>query len=288
MEPKGLHQWKKNTPGRQIGRASATSYGETLWSELFPGSTHSAPCLLPAVAAVESAFDLAPGADRSREAFDLAAARRRRTLWRLDGGFGTDLNLLWLLARNYQVLAKGFAGRRAENLSHQVQRWTPYGDVWLGRVPPPIDYGRWVQVWVKRRLEKERFKHSYYLTTLKVHSITQAMTLYNQRGAAEVEQFRTDKQGLHLSSRRKQGFGAQKALILLTDLAHNLLADFHHTALVATPFQGYAAKRIVRDLLAIEGNLLWEAGRLKRIELHQAHPNAQACLDCLVRYCKTG
>lgn len=145
-----------------------------------------------------------------------------------------------------------------------------------------------MQVWVKRRLDGQRFKHSYYLTTLKVHSITQAMILYNQRGAAEVEQFRTDKQGLHLSSRRKQGFGAQKALILLTDLAHNLLADFHHTALIATPFEGFTAKRIVRDLLAIEGNLVWEARVLERIELHQAHPNAQACLDCLVKYCRTG
>ena len=37
-------------------------------------------------------------------------------------------------------------------------------------------------------------------------------------------------------------FPAQKALILLTDLAHNLLADFHHTVLAETPFADFGPK----------------------------------------------
>jgi hypothetical protein len=222
------------------------------------------------------------------ESFDLAAARRRRTLWRLDGGFGTDPNLRWLLKRSYQVIAKGFAGRRAQKLAQQVRRWTPCGDAWIGSVVSPVDYGRPVQMWVKRRLDKGTFRHSYYLTTLKLHSLTQAMQLYEDRGAAEIEQFRNDKQGLHLSSRRKQRYCAQKALVLLTDLAHNLLADFQHKALTDSPFAGYAAKRIVRDLLTIEGNLIWEEGQLKRIELHQANSKTDSLLKCLVKYCQMG
>jgi len=111
------------------------------------------------------------------------------------------------------------------------------------------------------------------------------MTLYDQRGGAEIEQFRNDKQGLHLSARRKHGFLAQKALILLTDVAHNLLTDFQQRALAESPFAGYAAKRIVRDLFSIEGNLVWEGDRLVKIELCQANPNAEALLGCLVRYC---
>jgi hypothetical protein len=47
------------------------------------------------------------------------------------------------------------------------------------------------------------------------------MACYNRRGGAEVEQFRNDKNGLHLAARRKRGLLAQKSLILLTDLAHN-------------------------------------------------------------------
>jgi len=206
---------------------SATQYHETVWSELYAGSRPSVTCLQPAVLALESAFDLAPGQAAPKSSFDLAAARRRRILWRLDGGFGTDNKLIWLLQRDYQCVAKGFSGRRAENLAKQVTRWNPYGDAWLGSVAAPIDFGREVFVWVKRRVEKGQFKHSYYLTTVKLHSLQAAMTLYNQRGGTEIEQFRNDKQGLHLSARRKHGFLAQKALILLTDVEGVLDQDKH-------------------------------------------------------------
>ena len=163
----------------------------------------------------EFLFDLAPFQTRASESFDLASERRNMVLWRLDGGFGTDPNLCWLVKRNYHFHAKGFAGRRAANLAHKVQRWIPYGDAWLGSVASPVDYGRPVRVWVKRRLEKGQYMHSYYVSTLKLHSMTQAMRLYDQRGRAEVEQFRNDKQGLHLSRRRKKLFVAQQALIQL-------------------------------------------------------------------------
>lgn len=263
---------------------SATQYGETVWSELYPGSRPSVSCLQPAVLAIESSFDLAPGDATLKSSFDLAAARRQLVLWRMDGGFGTDEKLTWLLARNYQVIVKGFSGRRAENLAKQVTRWNPYGDAWLGAVASPINFGRDVQAWIKRRVEKGQFKHSYYLTTVQLHSLQATMALYDQRGGTEVEQFRNDKQGLHLSARRKHGFLAQKALVLLTDVAHNLLADFRQRALAESPFADYAAKRIVRDLLSIEGNLLWEGDRLARIELCEANPYAEALLGCLVRY----
>jgi hypothetical protein len=264
---------------------SATQYGETVWSELYPGSRPSVSCLQPAVLAAESSFDLAPGEGAPKTVVDLAAARRRAILWRLDGGFGSDEKMIWLLARDYQVIGKGFSGRRAENLSKQVTRWNPYGDAWLGAVASPVNFGRDVQVWIKRRVEKGEFRYSYYLTTVKFHSLQAAMRLYDQRGGTEIEQFRNDKQGLHLSARRKHDFLAQKALILLTDVAHNLLTDFRQSALVGSPYADYAAKRIIRDLLSIEGNLVWEGDWLARIELCQANPYAETLVDCLVRYC---
>lgn len=238
----------------------------------------------PAVLAFESSFDLAPNADDPKISFDLAATRRGRVFWRLDGGFGTDEKIRWLLDRNYQVTAKGFSGRRAENLARQVIRWNPYGDAWLGAVDCPVDFGREVQAWVKRRVEKDGFRHSYYLTTVKLHSLAAQMALYDQRGATEIEQFRNDKQGLHLAARRKHGFLAQKALILLDDIAHNLLTDFRVRALSESPFAGYAAKRIVRDLLAIEARLTWDEQRLARIDLCRNHPYAETMATCLQRY----
>jgi hypothetical protein len=170
-----------------------------------------------------------------------------------------------LLSRGYQVLVKGASNRRAEALSRQVTRWDAYRDVWLGQVKSPVDFGRPVQVIVKRRQTRGGFCHSYYVSTLKMPSKGTLMAKYDDRGGAEVEQFRNDKNGLHLAARRKRRFAAQKALILLTDLAHNLLADLHHSLLVGTQFEGFGAKRTVRDLLAIPGRLTFEGTQVNYI-----------------------
>ncbi len=111
------------------------------------------------------------------------------------------------------------------------------------------------------------------------------MDKYDQRGAAEIEQFRADKNGLHLSARRKQRLEAQTALVLLTDLCHNLLTDFRHRGLTDSPFARWGAKRIVRDLLAIPGRLYLADGQLKRIELLSSHPYVDDLIICLERYC---
>lgn len=230
-------------------------------------------CLQQAVLGVESSFELAP-------------SQRNRTLFRLDGGSGTDENLRWLLDRGYQILGKGFSGKRAKALADHVFRWdVADAQSWLGWVEPTFDLGKSVQVVVKKRLHKGHWKHSYYITTLTFPSKRALMARYNQRGGAEIEQFRADKSGLHLSARRKRQFVAQKALVLLTDLAHNLLADFHRRALAESRFADWGLKRIVRDLLAVPGRLHFEAGQLKRIELLATHPYADELIICLERYC---
>ena len=226
-------------------------------------------CLQPAVLGAENALELAP-------------KQRKRTVWRIDGGAGSDEQLRWLLARDYHVMAKGLSGVRAQVLATQVRRWDVFREAaWLGQVDPPVDYGRPVRVFVKRRLKKGKFCHSYYVTTLSLPSKGHFMACYNARGGAEVEQFRNDKSGLSLAARRKRGFLAQKGFILLTDLAHNLLADFYHGALVGTRLESYGLKRIVRDLLAIPGRLVFEADELKRIELLSLKQNASDLLICL-------
>ena len=232
-------------------------------------------CLQPAVLAVESSFDLAPSI-------------RKHVLYRLDGGSGTDENLRWLLKRGYHVLSKGFSGKRANALARHVVRWDPYdAQCQLGRVYPTFDLGRPVDVLVKRRWQKEQWRHSYYVSTLTFPSKRAFMHRYNQRGAAEIEQFRNDKQGLGLSARHKQKLEAQKALVLLNDICHNLLADFRHRGLVDSPFSQWGAKRIVRDLLAIPGRLYLADGQLKRIELLDAHPYTDDLIICLQKYCST-
>lgn len=229
-------------------------------------------CLKPAVLAVESSFEL----DR---------CQRKRTLYRLDGGSGSDDNLKWLLNRGYHILAKGFSGKRAKAWAQQVSRWdTQNPHCWLGALPSPVNFGRPLQLLVKKRLCQNKWKHSYYVTTLTFPSKTAFMNRYDQRGEAEVEQFRADKDGLSLSSRRKQGFEAQRALILMTDLAHNLLADFCYRALHDSRFAHWGLKRTVRDLLAVPGRLYFDGSQLKRIELLATHPYANELVIYLERY----
>jgi hypothetical protein len=221
----------------------------------------------------------------AENALELAPDQRKRTVWRMDGGAGSDEQLRWLLARDYQIIAKGISNRRANALAKQVRRWDAYGDIWLGEVASPVDYGRPVRVFVKRRLKDGKYRHSYYVSSLSLPSKGHFMAFYNGRGGAEIEQFRNDKNGLSMAARRKRGFLAQKGFVLLTDLAHNLLADFHHRALVGSRFEGYGPKRIVRDLLTMQGRLIFEAGELKRIELLSLKQNARDLLMCLERYC---
>ena len=224
---------------------------------------------------------------RHENSLDLEKQHRKQTLYRLDGGSGTDDNLIWLLGRGYQVLAKGYSGRRAYAWGQRVSRWDPYGtDCWLGSIPSPIDFGRPVHILVRRCLRNGRLKHTYYVTTLSFPSKKAFMEAYNYRGAAEIEQFREDKSGLHLSARRMQSLQAQKAIILLNDLAHDLLADFRVQALSQTSFAPWGLKRIVRDLLAIPGQLVFRDAQLKRIELLQTHPYAKEMTICLEKYLK--
>jgi hypothetical protein len=242
---------------------------------VFPGNRHTVQCLEPAVLAAESALELSP-------------KQRKRTVWRLDGGAGSDEHLRWLIQRNYHVVAKGMSHSRAEALSRQVPRWDAYEGIWLGEVEPPIDYGRPVRVFVKRRLKDGAFVHSYYVMTLSLPSKGLFMDQYDRRGGAEVEQFRNDKSGLSLEARRKRSFLGQKGYILLTDLAHNLLTDFYFRALAGTQFDGFGSKRIVRDLLAFPGRLVFENRRLVRIELLTQKQFAGDLAICLERYFSGG
>ncbi|MCG2787627.1 MAG: hypothetical protein L6461_21280, partial [Anaerolineae bacterium] len=66
--------------------------------------TNAGTITQPAVLATETALELAP-------------EQRKRTVWRLDGGSGSDEQLTWLLSRGYHISAKGMSSRRAEALS---------------------------------------------------------------------------------------------------------------------------------------------------------------------------
>lgn len=187
-----------------------------------------------------------------------------------------------MLGRDYHVMATGMSNRLPKA---SIQRWDAYQDVRLGEVEPPVDYGRPKRVFIKRRLKDGNFCYSYYISTLSLPCKGHFIALYDSRGGAEVEQFRSDKSGLCLEIRRKHNFLGLKGFVLLTDIAHNLLADFYHRARVVSRFEGHGPKRIVRDLLVTPGRLFFENSQLVRVELQSQEKFSKDLAICLVKYC---
>lgn len=251
---------------------SAVDYEETVWSQLFVGNQHTVNCLPDAMAGVQSSLDLDP-------------KQRRRAVWRFDGGGGSEANFRLLLNQGYHVHAKGLSSNRAAALAKRITRWDAYDDIWLGEVKTSFNWGRPLRIFVQRRLKKNKVLHSYYVSTLTLPSKKSFLTLYRDRGGAEVEQFREDKSGLAMAVRRKASFNGQSGYILLTDLAHNLLADFKRHALSGSRFETYGLKRMVRDLLAMPGTLTFDdKERLAYVKLPSQMKNSTDLLFCLERY----
>lgn len=262
---------KKNVTGRQLARVTAVDHQETVWSKLFAGNQHTVNCLPDALNGVQTALEL-------------DEKQRKRTVWRFDGGGGSEANFRLLCQHGYHIHAKGLSSSRAAALAKQVPRWDSYGEKWLGEVPPTFDLGQPFRLFVQRRLKKGKFVHSYFVSTLQLSSKKQFLTSYYQRGGAEVAQFREDKSGLAMAARRKRSFNGQEGYILLTDLAHNLLADFKRHALANSRFQAYGLKRIVRDLLCLPGRLVFDRHQLVRIELLTLKQISRDLLICLEKY----
>ena len=101
---------------------------------------------------------------------------------------------------------------------------------------------------------------------------------YDRRGGAAETQFKGDKQGLFLAKRNKRSFVAQEMLVLLAQLAHNLLIWLRNSLPEAhPPLRAWGILRLVRDLFAIPGQARFDSqGRLIQISLNQAHPLSAA------------
>ena len=246
-------------------------YRESVLSQLYPGHQHSTHCLRPAVECFEQRLDLPEN-------------HRNKIVWRLDGGFGADKHIDYLVGRGYHVLVKGASHLRAAKLARRVQRWQPLRpDRMVGAVETPESFCKPVQTFVLRHWTEKGWKHSYLYSSLG-YSGKQTARLYDGRGGAETD-IRADKSGgLHLDRRRKHKRDAQEAWVLLTDMVHNYLSWFRWTILCeSSRLSGYGPLRISRDLLRIPGQVELEKGRLLSVSFLKSVPDAAELLACMKR-----
>lgn len=253
---------------------TSSPYGEALGSRLFPGTQNSHESLQALV-------------EMTNELLTLPRARQPRLLWRLDGGFGTDAAINWLLPQHNRLLIKGYSARRAAKVAQAVtdEDWIEVGPAkWVAAVPNAVHYTRRTQtVAVTWLTPTGKEKYALLIHQLFHLSPSEINQLYNARGGMETE-IREDKTGLQLVKRRKQVWNAQATWVVLNDLAHNLIKWTNLWLWQGSSFENFGSLRIVQDLLPLRGRLEFggrRGDRLQKVALQRSHPYAAEMQDCL-------
>ena len=257
----------KNRYGRQLARVHAPQYHETLFSRVYPGKQESSPAYIPTLDALEAFLPL-------------TSAQKQRAILRSDAGFGSDANINHALNAEWQVLTKNKGGRRPQAFARRIanEDWRPFGsERWVAQAVAPPTCDRPAECLVLRWLTSSgQVKHGVV-----VCSVTEAWTMeqiiahYDDRGACETE-IQADKGGLKLERRRKRRLASQEALVLLTDIAHNLLAWVPQWMFPDEPLAAFGTTRLVEDVFHLPGRLFFHCERLTEVQLNRRHPHAEA------------
>ncbi len=201
-------------------------------------------------------------------------------------GFGGDANVNHALTADWQVLGKGKGGRRPQAYAQHIsaEHWQELGQQrWVASACAPVTYVRPTQHLVLRwQTSAGQIKYSTVVCSVLAWTPAEVIAHYDDRGACETE-IQADKGGLKLEQRRKHLLAAQEALILLTDVAHNLLAWTTHWMFGSETLAEFGATRFTEDVLCLPGRLYFNDGRLHEVQLNQLHPHAQAVAPGLTR-----
>ena len=192
----------------------------------------------------------------------------------------------YALSSGWQVLAKGKGGRRPQAYARQmpVDAWQDMGQArWLAPITSPPTYIRPTQHWLLRwQTETGLFKYSTLVCSIMDWSGADILAHYDDRGRCETE-IQADKGGLNLERRRKKQQPAQEMLILLTDVAHNLLAWTSQWMFPQGRLAKFGTTRLIEDVLCLPGRLLFQNHRLVEVQLNQLHPHAAVVAEGLER-----
>lgn len=197
---------------------------------------------------------------------------------------GSDANVNRVLQGGWQVLAKGKGDKRPQSCAQRVadETWQDLGNGrWVAPAPAPPVYVRPTQYLVLRWLNQtQQTKVSTVVCPVTEWTQTEIIRRYDDRGACETE-IQADKMGLKLERRRKKHLAAQEALVLLVDLAHNLLAWTRLWMELPVPLASFGTLRLVEDVLCMPGRLIFSQNQLTEVQLSQSHPYANAVADGL-------
>lgn len=263
----------RSKTGRKLVRVRAAPYQETVWEDVIEGRTvESLPVLEAAVTGAERLLGLE--GDTAE-----AQAKRARTEWRLDAGWGGEAMIDWLLGRGYQVTGKFKSTARVRKLVQPVGVWeaTKSAGRAAATVPHPVELSRPTQQYAVRTPSKKQVDGYYYavlFTTRQDLSMQRVVDHYDDRAAIEAD-LKSDKRGLGLAVLRKHKLAAQKLVVLLVELAHNVLVWSRRWLVEAAPrLAEFGIVRLVQEVWAVPGRVKLIGNRLARILFRRAHPRA--------------
>jgi hypothetical protein len=290
---KGYFSQPRARYGRQMGRVVAPAYDEVVVDRLYPGNLQLRDTLPHLVEALERTLEL-------------DEARRRRTVLRIDAGGGSMNGINWLLKRGYHVHCKDISSKRAAHYALSVREWVgdprhPGRELGWALVKQG-DYARPVRRlalrWQKRNGQK---CHALLISTLEPCEVLRLLgkgpekeaderevllaygRLYDKRGGGVEIEIKESKQGLGVTKRRKKSYAGQQMVMLLGQLAHNVVVWAKRWLLAEAPkLRRYGVQRLVRDVLQVSGFIeLSKSGAVKRVVLNGASGLGRACAKAL-------
>jgi Transposase DDE domain len=264
----------RSKTGRKLVRVRAAHYQETVWEEIWPGNTIESLALLQRV--LEQAEQRLGLAGESPD----VQARRARTEIRLDSAWGSDRVITWLLERGYQVTGKFKSTQRVRKLAQGITTWQPTSSPGreVAAVPQPVPFARPLAQYAVRTPSKEKAGGYYYavlFTSLVQRPMQTVVTDYDGRAGMEAD-LKSDKHGLALAVLRKRRLVAQTVVVLLVELAHNVLVWARDWLAKEAPrLRSYGIVRLVQEVWAVPGRIKLAEEQVQRVRLRQAHPLAR-------------
>jgi hypothetical protein len=264
----------RSKTGRKLVRVRAADTQEIVWETVITGRrVESLPVLQEAIYAMEKRLGL--------DGKDVVTRKKRgRTEIRLDSGWGSGPNITWLLARGYQVTGKFKSAGRVRTLVRGISTWQPTSSPGreVAQVPQPVAFVRPLAQYAVRTPSKkhqEGYYHAVVFTSRTDLDMNGVVEHYDGRAGMEAD-LKSDKHGLGLAVIRKHLLPAQKMVVLLVELAHNILMWARSWLAEHAPrLCQYGIVRLIQDVWAIPGRIKLTDKGVQRVRLRRAHPRAR-------------
>lgn len=264
----------RSKTGRKLVRVRAAASQETVWETVGAGN------MVETLAVVQEAIIEAERLLGLEGEEEVAQTKRARTEIRLDGGWGTTEIITWLLERGYQVTGKFKSTSRVRKLVRGIIDWQPTSSPGREVAPvlTPLAFVRPLAQYAVRTLSKGSKDGYYYAVVFSTHldlPMTEVASRYDGRAGVEAD-LKGDKRGLALAVIRKRRLAAQKVVVLLTQLAHNvLLWSRQWLAAQAPRLRECGIVRLVQEVWAVPGRVKMSAEAVQRVRLRCKHPRAR-------------